>query len=72
MLSARTNEPAAQPPSRTGPGRAMLAAIRQRLLRQALVFDDPRSYVAGVEDALEAVDHDMAAPARVPTRKVGS
>jgi hypothetical protein len=32
-----------------------VARIRVRLLREAALFDDPQTYVAGVEDALSAV-----------------
>lgn len=30
--------------------------LRERLRRQAFLFDDPRTYIAGVEDALAEVD----------------
>lgn len=36
--------------------------LREELLRHAALFEDPRAYVAGVEDALAA----MAGPTPVP------
>lgn len=36
-----------------------LARVRQRLLRQAYLFDEPKTYVAGVEDALGAVEEEL-------------
>lgn len=32
-----------------------VAQVRERLRRRAWVFDDPRSYTAGVEEALQAL-----------------
>lgn len=41
-----------------------VAQVRERLHRRAWVFDDPRSYLAGVEEALQA----LAAPTSVAER----
>lgn len=38
--------------------------IRAELQHQADLFRDPRSYVAGVEDALAAVQRTLASPKR--------
>lgn len=35
--------------------------LRRRLADRAFLFDDPKAYVAGVEDALRAVDQTDAA-----------
>ena len=56
-------------PPPVGPVGTVLRTIRARLLRQSAVFDDPRSYVAGVEDALDAVGRDLDDPGPVPTRQ---
>lgn len=39
------------------PPRIQVERLRRRLLRQAELFDDPETYAAGVEDAIEAVIH---------------
>lgn len=37
------------------PPRIQVERLRRRLLRQAQLFDDPSTYAAGVEDAIDAV-----------------
>lgn len=34
----------------------MVDALKQQLLSQAYLFDDPRAYAAGIHDALDAVE----------------
>lgn len=40
--------------------------LRQRLLAQAFLYDDPEAYVSGVEAALRAVERLAPAPPAVP------
>lgn len=37
------------------PPRIEVERLRRRLLRQAQLFDDPGTYAAGVDDAIDAV-----------------
>lgn len=52
-----------------------LEILRRRLLRRAHLFDDPRAYAAGVNDAFEAVaespeeERDVGADAAGPDRR---
>lgn len=57
---AESREPDEREPGRSGreierQRRALLAAIREELLAQAPLFDDPNAYGAGVLDTLEAL-----------------
>ena len=50
------------------PPRIEVERLRRRLLRQAQLFDEPGSYAAGVDDALDALigldeDEDRLTPA---------
>lgn len=37
------------------PPRIEVERLRRRLLRQAMLFDEPGTYAAGVDDAIDAV-----------------
>lgn len=39
------------------PARLEVERLRRRLLRQAQLFDEPGTYAAGVDDAIDAVIH---------------
>lgn len=57
-LPAATESPGRD--DRPGPARRLqpvpdLMRVRERLLRNATLFDEPAAYTAGVEDALQAV-----------------